>query len=109
MVEKRTTKKRTKKSLSQAAMGEPERPGRKKKRISPRDAAIAANEYYNRLTGYADEASIEEVELREDGKRWRVTLGLRPTPGIVFGPKMYKMFEVDAYTAEVLSMKIREL
>lgn len=112
MVQKRTTKKRpkrTSKSLSQLAMEDDEKKRHKKERIAPRDAAVAANEYYTRLTGYEGDASIEEIELTENGKRWRVTLGLRVMPVVTFGPKMYKLFEVDAYTGEVLSMKIREL
>ena len=79
-----------------------------KQRISPQEAVAAANRYYNALSAVGQTATVEEMELNDDGTRWLVTLGLQDSP---FGltPRMYKIFEVDAYTGEVLSMKIRQI
>ena len=79
----------------------------KKQRIAPRDAAAAAGKYFGELTGTQQALSVEEIELSEDGRYWFVTLGF--SLSYLIGPKSYKVFKVDAYTGEVLSMKIREL
>ncbi len=80
----------------------------KKQRISPQEAAAAASRYYNALTGLGQAATVEEMELNDDGTRWLVTLGLVDSP-FGFAAKTYKVFDVDAYTGEVLSMKIRQI
>ncbi|HXU33609.1 MAG TPA: hypothetical protein VN851_23825 [Thermoanaerobaculia bacterium] len=53
--------------------------------------------------------SLEELELEEDGKAWRVTLGF-PQKGL-FKPanenaKDYKVFRVEAETGDVLGMRM---
>jgi hypothetical protein len=54
---------------------------------------------------------LEEVELAGDESRWLVTLGFnRPANNqfILTGvQREYKLFEIDALTGEVKSMKIR--
>ena len=62
---------------------------------------------------------LEEVDRSEDGTRWHITLGwLEPAVagnGIVFTagmrklPRVYKQFDVDAETGEVMAMKIRDV
>ena len=80
-----------------------------KQRIAPREAAIAANSYYNEVTGQSQQATVEEIELNESDERWRVTLGFVALGIMPFGPKIYKIFEIDAYTGKFISMKIREI
>lgn len=99
------------KTVTQAAMEKKEeekKQEKKKERISPREAATAASRYYNELTNSAQLGSIEEIELSEDENRWIVTLGFLDTLA-AFGPRVYKLFEVDARTGEVLSMRIRNV
>lgn len=62
---------------------------------------------------------LEEVDRSEDDSRWHITLGwVEPTVagnGIVFSagmrklPRVYKLFEIDAETGEVVAMKIRDV
>ena len=86
----------------------PTKKNQKRNRITPRDAATAASRYYSELTGSAQKASIEEMELTEDGKSWLVTLGYDISE-LYIGPKEYRLFRVNAYTGEVTRMKIRKL
>ncbi len=82
----------------------------KKERITPRDAASAASMYFNEVAGPPTSLTIEEIELSDDKMFWLVTLGYS-RPGLPFyvgtGATDYKVFKVDAYSGEVLSMKIR--
>ena len=87
-----------------------EKQHKEKTRITPREATIAASTYFTELTGSERRASIEEIELSQDGKRWVVTLGFELLAlTLPMGPQKYKVFQVNAFTGEVLSMKIREL
>jgi hypothetical protein len=60
---------------------------------------------------------LEEVQISEESGRWLVTLGFSdPTPmspiaklAAVRDPRKYKIFEIDADTGEVKSMRIRQL
>jgi hypothetical protein len=80
-------------------------------------AAAAAASHLKELSaqGLMGEAisdiRLEEVELAEDESRWLVTLGFSRPADNQFVPTMtqreYKLFEVDAVTGEVKSMKIR--
>ncbi len=102
------------KTVSQAAMEEKQAAAEKKRedkreRISPREAARAAARYYHELTGAGQQGSVEEIELSQDGNRWIVTLSFLDTSLAFMGPKKYKLFEVNAYTGDVLRMKIREV
>ena len=61
-----------------------------------------------------EDVSVEEVELSDQDATWRITLGYSP-PGSsinkLTGKEVYrqfKIFQVDAQTGEVISMKIRE-
>lgn len=76
-------------------------------RISPREAAHAAVQYYAELTGQTPSATVEEIDLSKDERYWNVTLGLTGDMPALFSRK-YKLFQVDARTGEVRSMKIRE-
>lgn len=82
-------------------------------KISPKQAVDAAVRYYRDITGIATPSiSVEEVEFNEGKNVWAVTLGIqKPSPydPIVSTEKEYKIFEVDAVTTEVLSMKIRDI
>lgn len=111
MVRKSKTTSEGQKPTTNASLSTGNKKNGKKNRIEPREAALAAAQYYQNVTGYPGQgASIEEIELSDDGARWRVTLGLQTSiKGLLLGPKEYKSFEVDAYTGEVLSMKIRQL
>ncbi|UCC28993.1 MAG: hypothetical protein JSU86_12405 [Phycisphaerales bacterium] len=102
------------KTVSQAAMEEKQAAVEKKRedkseRISPREAARAAAQYYNELTGAGEQGSIEEIELNQAGNRWIVTLSFIDRTLMLMGPKIYKLFEVNAYTGDVLTMKIRKV
>lgn len=85
-------------------------------RITPRDAAIAAAKYFMEVTGYTGGFTVEEIVLSQDRGRWLVTLGYAEQPigtGTtvpLFGApkKAYKVFEIDAESGQVLSMKIKE-
>lgn len=74
-------------------------------RIAPRDAAFKASQYYLEVTNSPVQPSIEEIELSEDERFWMLTLGYEEGP--FGGHKAYKVFKIDAYTGEVLSMKMR--
>jgi hypothetical protein len=84
--------------------------------------AVRSAESYARELYQQDELRhlrLEEVEMSDDGREWKVTLGwLEPAVSrnglIVNGgvhrlPRVYKRFEVDAETGTVKSMKIRDL
>ncbi|MGB2986162.1 MAG: hypothetical protein WBE26_09795 [Phycisphaerae bacterium] len=80
-----------------------------KRRITAPEAARAAAEYYQHVTGnWQQRPTLEEIELNEDQSRWLVTLGVY-SEDAPFGERAYKRFEVDVYTGEVLSMKIRKV
>lgn len=92
--------------------------------IDVRRATKAAAEFASETL--ADDfagATIEEVELSEDHREWRITLGIRrkkkisatlaqvresvgEQPFDISDPE-YKIFRVDAETGEVHSMKMR--
>ncbi|HYH82959.1 MAG TPA: hypothetical protein VEX86_24405 [Longimicrobium sp.] len=83
--------------------------------IDVKQAVKSAESYARDLYSDADlrHLGLEEVE-REDS-RWKATLGwVEPAvSGMVLAgdlgklPRLYKLFEVDADTGEVTSMKIR--
>ena len=89
--------------------------------IDVKQAVRSAEDYAREL--FDDEnlrhLRLEEVELSEDGRQWKVTLGwVEPAvakPGLMINgavhrlPRVYKLFEVDAETGSVSSMKIRSL
>ncbi|MDT7778926.1 MAG: hypothetical protein QOC99_1438 [Acidobacteriota bacterium] len=61
---------------------------------------------------------LEEIELTEDEKSWLITLSFPDSDppssnfhlGLAVGTnRQYKVFEVDAETGQVKSMKIREI
>lgn len=84
--------------------------------IKVREAVHAASKYFDDLydSDYSNLA-LEEVEFEDSQKQWLITLGFDVEMAIKFPfptekqVRKYKIFEVDAETAEVKSMKIREL
>jgi hypothetical protein len=89
--------------------------------IDVRQAVQSAESYVRSLFPESElrHLRLEEVDLSEDDSRWLITLGwLEPAVagnGIVFSaalrtlPRVYKLFEIDAETGEVTSMKIRDV
>jgi hypothetical protein len=89
--------------------------------IDVKQAVQAAESYARALFPEAElrHLRLEEVERSENDSRWNITLGwVEPAVsgnGIVFSagaqklPRVYKLFEVDAETGEVTSMKIRDV
>ncbi len=85
--------------------------------INVKEAAEKAAEYFRDL--YGDRFTnvlLEEAERKAGlgGRRyWVITLGYdRPSSLPQFskkGPRQFKVFEVDAKTGEVASMKVREV
>ncbi len=85
--------------------------------IGVKEAAERAAEYFRDL--YQDRFTnvlLEEAERKGEpgGRRyWLITLGYdRPSSLPQFsrkGPRQFKVFEVNAETGEVASMKIREV
>ena len=84
--------------------------------------AVQSAEAYARELYRGDELRhlrLEEVERSDDGRSWYVTLGwVEPavsSNALVIGggfqklPRVYKVFEVDAETGVVQSMKIRDV
>lgn len=69
-------------------------------RITPKASFIAARSFCESLWTCVFGLSLEELTLDDDGKFWLVTLGINH--GL-----SYKIFKVDAYNGEVVSMKIR--
>jgi hypothetical protein len=89
--------------------------------IDVKQAVQAAESYARALFPESElrHLRLEEVDRSEDGNRWHITLGwVEPAvsgSGIVFSagaqklPRVYKLFEIDAETGEVTSMKIRDV
>lgn len=92
--------------------------------IDVKDAAKKAIAYFNDLyegTGYQSIA-LEELELSSDETFWLITIGYNE-PGFGVGAgveisgggflggtlRKYKIFEVDAKSGDVISMKMRIL
>jgi len=82
--------------------------------IDAKRAARAAMSYFQEMgaeTGHPPvNVSLEEVERSKDGRSWLITLGYyEDSASAVFSAlsKRYKVFQVDAASGEVLSMKIR--
>lgn len=83
-----------------------------KERIAAKDAAVKANQYFTEIVGPRANIIVEEVELSKSGSYWLITLGYDgPSLGriTIYAKREYKIFEVDVYTGEVVSMKIREV
>lgn len=86
-------------------------------RIHPAKAAAAAKDFFREVTGYqANDLTLEEVQLSDDGRRWLITLGHREAVPVsvglswpATGMRDYKLFEVDASSGAVVSMKIRKV
>lgn len=92
--------------------------------VDIREAAQAAEAFAREaLDGELVGLRLEEVELSEDERTWRITLGwvdplvLKDTAKVMAGiltgfrnlPRVYKLFMVDADTGRVRAMKIREV
>lgn len=87
-----------------------QKPTHVRQRISPREAAEAALRYYREVVSpHASQPTLEEIEYSEGPPRWFVTLGVYPDEFAGFGPRVYKRFEVDAASGEVLAMRMRPI
>jgi hypothetical protein len=83
--------------------------------LDVKEAAQKASEYFTGL--YSDQkipnVQLEEVEITEDGKYWLITLSYPVPPELAalnFNFKRkYKVFQIDAKTGQVISMKIRKV
>ncbi len=84
-----------------------------KKKITPKEAAIKAGEYFQEIYGAPRrDVTVEEIEMDEAGTYWLVTLGYLGSTGAPFSfapEQIYKRFKVDVYTGDVISMKIRKV
>ena len=83
-----------------------------KKRIVAKDAAVKTSQYFTEIVGPRTNITVEEVELSESGSYWLITLGYdEPSLGrlTIYAGRAFKIFKVDAYTGDILSMKIREV
>lgn len=94
-------------------------------KISPKEAAEAAAAYAREIVGDDElrNLRVEEVEPSE-GEDWLITLGwvekgsktvggagfpFASTPSRIEAlPRVYKVFQVDGQSGEVLSMKMRD-
>ncbi len=86
--------------------------------IDVKEAAKKAAEYFADLYAKQEfsDLLLEEVEYDEQKNRWYITLGFVP-PSSVFEKnplspfytrgRQYKVFDIDAETGKVVSMKIR--
>ncbi len=83
--------------------------------IDARTASDKAIEYFKAFFPDAKKVHLEEVELTDDKKYWLVTVGYdsddlaAPTQLIIGRSNKYKVFKVDADSAEILSMKLRNV
>ena len=90
--------------------------------LTVKEAVQAAEEWVRDLYPTKDlqHLRLEEVELSDDDRYWRITLGwlepavrLNPLTAAMADvqklPRVYKTVEVDAETGAVKSMKIREV
>jgi hypothetical protein len=85
--------------------------------IDVRTAVQAAVRYARELYGESNDLTlmVEEVEPSADDRYWLITLSLpdRANPFAALArtasSRTYKIFEVDAQTGEVRSMKIRSV
>ena len=84
--------------------------------IDVKVAVKTAREYAENLLGELPNLELEEVELTEDERYWRVTFGFDGTPAPVYAglgdkaprSRKYKIFNVKTDDGTVRSMKIRE-
>jgi hypothetical protein len=81
--------------------------------IDAREAASRAANYLKDLFPEAQGMQLEEVEISDDDSEWSITLSFFDPEKISLPlnppPKKYKIFRIDAETAEVRSMKIRKV
>jgi len=90
--------------------------------VDVKQAVKSAESYARELFGEKElrHLRLEEVELSDDGQQWRITLGWVERsvtqPGLIFQngtvqklPRVYKVFEVDAESGKVNTMKIRDV
>jgi hypothetical protein len=84
---------------------------KRKSEIGPKEAALAARDYFADVAQYDGEAILEEIERSSDGEHWLVTLGYHAKflDEFVNEEKQYKLFQVDCRTGEVVSMRIRSV
>ena len=84
---------------------------KEKQKISVKEAFQYAYKYFKNLVG-GSYISIEEAEMDETGEHWLITIGFDtdvPAGTLVYGKRAFKIFKIDAYTGQVISMKIRKI
>jgi len=79
------------------------------KTLTAKEAAQNAAHYLVDLVDNVSDVLLEEVE-RDDGV-WRITLSYQTSrpPLMSFLQRDYKLFEIDAITGDVKSMRIRKV
>lgn len=84
--------------------------------IDGAEAVKLAGDYFNKVyeNSSLKEVLLEEVELIDEGKTWKVTYGFdwQPESGTVSigpGDRKHKMINLDAETGRILSMKIANI
>jgi len=81
----------------------------RKKRVEVQEATKIAVNYLSEIVGPVADIKIEEVEIDANKNHWFVTLGYSDKTGYALWTPKYKRFTIDAFTGEVLSMKIRKI
>lgn len=84
------------------------------KKIDVKEAVVLAKKYLYELKGIrTDESNLEEIEMSKDKPCWLITLSYPSadySSVLIMTPrKIYKIFEVDINTGQILSMKIRQI
>ena len=78
-------------------------------RIPPHEAAEKARQFVANLMKGITDPQVEEVELTDGEQFWTVTVGYETRDAVSgFCKTRSKLVKIDARTAEVKSMKIRE-
>jgi hypothetical protein len=77
--------------------------------IDVKQAVAAATAYVQQFPNLLPTSSVrlEETELTENNKQWHVTLSF--LDNVLTGARSHKIFEIDADTGEVKSMKTRSI
>ena len=80
-------------------------------KITAKEAAQIAANYYRDVSGDNNAVSVAEVELSDDGRFWLITLAhqVQSNPVSFEIKQAYKEFKINAATGEVLSMKIKKI
>jgi hypothetical protein len=77
--------------------------------IDVKQAVKIATQYLKKLYGSQSISNIrlEEVELDDEEGNWLITISFIDTDDLI-PERVYKVLEIDANTAEVIAMRMRE-